>query len=88
MSEDLQGLLEKINREGVEKAEAKAAEIFDLCMKNGVNYYDTAWFYHQGKSEELTGRLLSKYPRDRPVNDDRTNKRKICMFSSFRRFYR
>ena len=27
MSEDLQGLLEKINREGVEKAEAKAAEI-------------------------------------------------------------
>ena len=44
--------------------EAKAAEIFDLCMKNGVNYYDTAWFYHQGKSEELTGRLLSKYPRD------------------------
>ena len=27
MSEDLQGLLEKINRDGVEKAEAKAAEI-------------------------------------------------------------
>ena len=42
----------------------KTAEIIDLCMKNGVNYFDTAWFYHQGKSEELMGHFLSKYPRE------------------------
>ncbi len=50
--------------EGGAVDEAKTAEIFDLCMQSGVNYYDTAWFYHQGKSEALTGRMLSKYPRE------------------------
>ena len=42
----------------------KTEEIIDLCMREGVNYYDTAWFYHQGKSEEIIGHFLSKYPRD------------------------
>lgn len=42
----------------------KTEEIIDLCMREGVNYYDTAWFYHQGKSEELIGHFLAKYPRD------------------------
>ena len=42
----------------------RTGEIFDLCMKEGINYYDTAWFYHQGKSEELVGHFLSKYPRE------------------------
>jgi len=43
---------------------AKTEELFDLCMKNGVNYFDSAWFYHKGKSEEIMGKILSKYPRD------------------------
>ena len=42
----------------------KTEELFDYCIKNGVNYFDTAWFYHKGKSEEIMGRILSKYPRD------------------------
>ena len=42
----------------------KTAEIVDLCIKNGVNYFDTAWFYHDGKSENIIGEILSKYPRD------------------------
>ena len=41
----------------------KTAELIDLCIKNGVNYFDTAWFYHEGKSEEIIGELLSKYDR-------------------------
>ena len=51
-------------RENGEVDMEKTAEIIGLCMKSGVNYYDTAWFYHQGKSEEIIGALLSKYPRD------------------------
>ena len=34
------------------------------CMEKGVNYYDTAWGYHGGKSEQTVGAALKKYPRD------------------------
>ena len=29
-----------------------------------MTYYDTAWFYHDGESEPMMGRLLSRYPRE------------------------
>lgn len=45
--------------------EHAAAEMFDYAIKNGVNYFDTAWGYHDGQSEIVTGKLLSKYPRDK-----------------------
>ena len=41
----------------VEKQIARALEA-------GVNYFDTAYFYHGGRSEKCAGDLLSKYPRD------------------------
>lgn len=44
--------------------EPRAARMLDTAMKAGVNYYDTAYFYHGGKSEEFTGRALKAYPRD------------------------
>ncbi|MGI6009980.1 MAG: aldo/keto reductase [Ruminococcus sp.] len=44
--------------------EPKAQEIIDCCMALGVNYYDTAYIYHGGKSEEVLGRALSKYLRE------------------------
>ena len=44
--------------------EEKAAEIVHCAMENGVNYYDTAWPYHNGQSEPVMGRILSKYPRE------------------------
>lgn len=42
----------------------KAAELVDRCMSAGVNYYDTAWGYHDGRSETAMGELLKRYPRD------------------------
>lgn len=42
----------------------KGQEIIDYCMEHGVNYYDTAYIYHEGKSEVFLGQALSKYPRD------------------------
>lgn len=44
--------------------EPKARELIDYCMAHGVNYYDTAYIYHGGKSETILGRALSGYPRD------------------------
>ena len=43
---------------------AAAAELVEYAMKNGVNYYDTAWGYHGGTSEGVMGEILSKYPRE------------------------
>lgn len=41
----------------------KAQEIIDYAMENGVNYYDTAWVYHMGESENFLGEALKKYDR-------------------------
>ena len=35
------------------------------AMEHGVNYYDTAWGYHNGNSELVIGSALSKYPREK-----------------------
>lgn len=42
----------------------KAKVIVDQAMKNGVNYYDTAYIYHNGESETFAGKALAEYPRD------------------------
>ena len=41
----------------------KAAELFDYALSHGVNYFDTAFGYHNGKSAEFVGECLSKYDR-------------------------
>ncbi|MBQ9745634.1 MAG: aldo/keto reductase [Clostridia bacterium] len=40
------------------------AEMVEYAMAHGINYYDTAWGYHGGKSETVMGEILSKYPRE------------------------
>lgn len=42
----------------------KTQEMIDYAMEHGINYYDTAWFYHGGKSELAVGEVMKKYPRD------------------------
>ena len=42
----------------------KAQEIIDYAMEQGINYYDTAYVYHMGKSEPFLGNALKKYPRE------------------------
>ena len=44
--------------------ENAAQKMVDTAMKNGINYYDTAWGYHGGNSELVMGRALAQYPRD------------------------
>ena len=44
--------------------EAKAFEMVDRAMAAGVNYYDTAWGYHDGQSELVMGRALARHPRE------------------------
>ncbi len=43
---------------------AQVREMIACAMKQGINYYDTAWGYHNGNSETVIGEELSKYPRD------------------------
>ena len=44
--------------------EQSTAEMIDYAMKHGVNYYDTAWGYHDGQSEIVMGKILANYPRE------------------------
>ena len=40
-------------------------QMVDEYMAKGFNYFDTAWMYHNGKSERLVKEcLIGKYPRD------------------------
>ena len=44
--------------------EEQTFRMVDAAMAGGVNYYDTAWGYHDGHSELVLGRALARYPRD------------------------
>ena len=39
-------------------------KMVEYAIKNGINYFDTAWGYHSGESEKVIGNALSKYPRE------------------------
>lgn len=42
----------------------KTAQMVAYAIEKGVNYFDTAWGYHDGQSEVALGEILSKYPRE------------------------
>lgn len=41
-----------------------AQKLIDYAYAHGVNYFDTAYPYHEGMSETFVGRALQKYPRE------------------------
>ncbi len=46
----------------VDVAETRA--MFQYALEHGVNYFDTAYRYHGGRSEEVFGEILSEFPRE------------------------
>ena len=42
----------------------KAGKLLDLAMAQGINYYDTAYVYHEGESEKFLGDYMKKWPRE------------------------
>lgn len=40
----------------------QSAKSLDLAVENGVNFFDTAWGYGEGHSEELLGDLVRRHP--------------------------
>lgn len=53
----INGIYANIDQDQTDKMVAYA-------MEQGINYYDTAWGYHDGQSEIAMGKALSKYPRE------------------------
>ena len=53
----VRGLLKSVDR-------AAATRVVDAALEAGVNYFDTAYFYHRGQSEDFTGAALNRHPRE------------------------
>lgn len=53
-----------VNGNDAEIDSSATEEMVAYAMEQGVNYYDTAWGYHNGNSELVMGKALAKYPRD------------------------
>ena len=51
----------------------ECAEVPLYAFEKGINYFDTAPFYCQDKSEEITGMALSQLPRDQIFISSKTN---------------
>lgn len=50
----------------------KSREMIDAYMKEGFNYFDTAYVYHAGNSEKVFGELVAKrYPRESYILTDK-----------------
>lgn len=44
--------------------EERAQQMLEEAYAAGINYYDTAWPYHNGESEPFVGRAMKRYPRE------------------------
>ena len=55
--------LPRLNSEAQEIDYVKAQEIVDYAFASGINYFDTAYKYHDGGSEVFLGSALMKYDR-------------------------
>ena len=43
---------------------APTRQMLEYAYECGVNYFDTAWMYHKGTSEQMVGEVLKQYPRE------------------------
>ncbi|MDB2606689.1 aldo/keto reductase [Zobellia sp.] len=46
-----------------ESDDLQSAKSLDLAVENGINFFDTAWGYGEGHSEELLGALIRRHPK-------------------------
>lgn len=49
---------------GTEIDEKEAFRLVDHALAHGLNYFDSAYFYHKGESEAVLGRALARHPRE------------------------
>lgn len=56
--------LPKLGDSGDDIDYKEAERLVDEAYKAGVNYFDTAYVYHDCDSENFAGTVLSKYPRE------------------------
>ena len=54
-----------VNGNDAEIDKKAANEMVDYAIEHGINYFDTAWGYHNGNSEIVLGEALSRYHRTR-----------------------
>jgi predicted aldo/keto reductase-like oxidoreductase len=67
--------------------EEKVEEMFLYALENGVNYIDTAYTYHMGKSEEVVGKILEKHGlRDKVYVATKCPASRVRDTSDFNRF--
>lgn len=53
------------NQDGVTVIDRdKTRELLEYAYANGINYFDTAYNYHNGESEIVTGEILKSFPRE------------------------
>lgn len=49
---------------GAEIDEKEVFRLVDHALAHGVNYFDSAYFYHKGESEAVLGKALARHPRE------------------------
>ncbi|WP_018477695.1 aldo/keto reductase [Pontibacter roseus] len=45
--------------------DAQSERSLDIAVEGGCNFFDTAWGYGKGKSEQILGRLIKRHPNQR-----------------------
>ena len=49
---------------GAGASKSDSAEMYNACREAGINFFDTAYVYNEGRSEEILGTLIAKERED------------------------
>ena len=80
------GMMRLPQKDGAIDREA-GQKLVDYAMKAGLNYFDTAWPYHGGRSELFVGEALSRYPRESYLLADKLPVRMIKSLKEAERIF-